>query len=263
MNLTKKSQRIILIVVIVIIIIFALNFFQRPVRNFFYSLSYPLQRALWGAGDWLSDFFIGFFRADVLKKQTEELYLENLRLKRENIALQNVKLENKTLKESLGIGLEKEFSLALARPIGKVLSQSFILIDKGSKRGLANGQAVITKEKILCGRLNGIYEHFSRVELISNKGVSFDVVLGNDALLGVARGKGSLNLFIELLPQEARIGESDLVLTTASGGIFPAGLLVGEVKKVLKSDIEPFQQVEVRLACDIKNIKYLFVVTEY
>lgn len=264
MGFTKLiNNRLFLIVIAIIIVIFALNFFQAPVRNFFYLISSPVQKGLWGAGDCLSDFFASLFRARVLQKEAGELYLRNLELTRENTALSALRQENKTLRQALKIGLEKEFNLVLAQGLAKEISQDFIFIDKGSKHGISKNEPIITKEKILCGRVKEVYKNFSKVELVSSKGFSFDVGLGEQAVAGAARGKGNFKVVVELLPQEIQIDEGEPVLTSAAAGIFPNDLLVGQIKRVLKSDIEPFQQAEVELACNLKSLKHLFVITDY
>ncbi|PIQ07422.1 MAG: rod shape-determining protein MreC, partial [Candidatus Nealsonbacteria bacterium CG18_big_fil_WC_8_21_14_2_50_37_10] len=56
------------------------------------------------------------------------------------------------------------------------------------------------------------------------------------------------------------IKEGDLVVTTALGGIFPSGLLVGELGKVFRSDVEAFQQAEILPTFDINELETLFIL---
>jgi len=60
--------------------------------------------------------------------------------------------------------------------------------------------------------------------------------------------------------KEKEIKESDLVVTTALGGIFPSGLLVGEIGKVFRSDVEVWQQAEIKPAFDINELETLFII---
>jgi len=161
--------------------------------------------------------------------------------------------------------LEKEFKLSLAEVVSKDISQDSILINKGSKDGIANNSPVITQQKTLVGKIGEVYENFSRVILISNKESSFDAKISDpeNDISGVVNGKGNLQLFLDFVPQEKEIKEGDFIVTTSLGGIFPKGLLVGQIGKVLRSDIEPFQQAKIRPAFDIRELETVFIITDF
>ena len=113
MHLSPTKNKI-LIFSIAFVLIFSLNFFKGEVRNFFYFISAPLQKALWGAGDNTSDFFIGIFQGKNLIKENEDLKQKIQGLIAENSFLKELKTENDILRQSLNLGLEKEFQLKIA-----------------------------------------------------------------------------------------------------------------------------------------------------
>jgi len=280
-KIMKISPRVkiglITVLLIAFFIVLNLTSFSKEVKNFFYLISSPIQKTLWRAGNNLSDFFEAISEIEKLKKENEELLLENQALIAENASLKELKKENEVLREALEIGLEKEFKLVLAEVIGKDISQDVLLINKGSKDGILKDFPVITQQKSLIGKCGEVYENFSKVILISNKESSFDAKiigsqnsseadLGGDDdndIQGLVKGKGNLKLFLDLIPQEKEINEGNLVVTTTLGGIFPRGLLVGEIKKVLKSDIQPWQGAEIEPAFDIKELETLFILINF
>ncbi|MBZ1345420.1 MAG: hypothetical protein KY055_02200, partial [Candidatus Nealsonbacteria bacterium] len=75
-------------------------------------------------------------------------------------------------------------------------------------------------------------------------------------------GRGGLNIIINFLPIEKEIFIGQTVVSSALGRIFPKNLLVGEIKKVEKSDIEPWQTAQIKPYCDLKKIKNLFIINE-
>ncbi len=272
----KKSgnlRNILLFAVLAVLVIMALNLYQKQVRNFFYLISAPIQKTFWWAGDRVSDFFETISEIKNLKKENEDLKSKIQSLTAENVSLKELKKENETLRIALNLGLEKEFKLTLTQVIGKDISQDSLIIDKGSDDGVLKGQPVITQEKILVGKINEVYKNFSKVQLSSHKDISFDGKIlapyqtesfgaGSDAEIpGLVKGSGNFKIFFDLVPKEKEIKKGDLVVTTAAGGIFPEGLLVGEVKDVKKSDVEPFQKVEISPSFDINEINHLFVVS--
>jgi len=263
--LRPKRKILILIIIIGLLLIFSLNLFQKEVKCFFYFISSPIQKILWRAGDRLSDFFEMIDKTENLKKENEELKLKNQELISQIAQSIELEKENKVLREALGIGLEKEFKLAMAEVISKDISQDSILINKGFEDGITNNLPVISQQKNLIGRIGEVYENFSRVILIFNKESSFDakILEAKEDISGAVKGKGNLQLFLDLVPREKEIKEGDFVITTSLGGIFPRGLLVGQIEKVLRNDIEPFQQAKIKPALDIKNLEIVFIISEW
>ena len=242
--------------------IFLLNFFQRDVRSFFYCISAPIQKVLWRAGERTSDFLGGIVRVKILKQELDELKLENQELIAQVVALKDLKKENKTLRQALEIGLQKEFKLALAQIISKDISQDFILIDKGSEDGILKNMPVITQQRVLIGKISEIYKNFSKVMFVSNKESSFDAKIQKEEkdISGVVKGQGNFRILFDLIPREENLSQEDIVITSALGGIFPKGLLVGRIKEIKKSDVEPFQQAEIEPFFDVSQTETLFII---
>jgi len=275
----KLSYRLKIGLIIILIMSFflALNLtpFGKEVKNFFYLISSPIQKVFWGTGERISDFFEVIFRNKDLKRENEELKLKIQTLEAENVAIIELKKENEILREALEIGLEKEFKLMLAQVTGKDIAEDFILIDKGAKDGVLEDLPVITQQKVLIGKVSQVYRNFSKVLLISNPRNSFDAKIltqyrtegsgaGSDSqVFGIVRGKGNLRILFDLIPKEKEIGEGDLVVTSALSGVFPPGLVVGEINQVKKSDPEPFQAAQIQPAFNIRDLEKLFIITEW
>jgi rod shape-determining protein MreC len=122
---------------------------------------------------------------------------------------------------------------------------------------------VVTGQKALVGRVSEVYDNFSRVILISNKESSFNAEIQGRDVSGAVKGKGNFKIFIDLIPQEKEIKEGDVIITSPLGEVFPKGLVVGQIGKILKSDIDPFQQAQINPAFDIQRIELLFIILGY
>ena len=260
-----KKNKILIIVVVVILLVFILNVFQKEVRNLFYSFSTPIQKVLFRVGDSTSDFFQGIVRVKILKQELDELNLENQELLSQVVALKNLKKENETLREALGIELQKDFKLALTQIIGKDISQDFILIDKGAKDGVVEKMPVITQQRVLIGRISEVYESFSKVMLISHQESSFDAKIQKEEkdITGIIKGQGGFRILFDFIPREENLSQGDIIITSILGGIFPEGLLVGKIKHIKRSDVEPFQQAEIEAFFNISQIETTFIILEF
>jgi len=257
MKLSLKESKALIGILVVVLIFVLMNTFRAEVKGFFYSFSAPIQKTLWRAGKRSSDFLTGFLNRRYLKERLNELELKNQELIVQIEKLRDLKKENELLRRALNLGLEKEFKLSLAQIIGKDISQDFILIDKGTKEGVLKDMPVITEEKVLVGKIYEVYEDFSKVQLLSHKNSVFDTNLG------LAKGQGNFNILLELILREKTVLKGDIVKSSALGGIFPQGLLVGEIQAVKKNDVRPFQQADVKPAFDISKTGKLFIILEF
>ncbi len=250
-------------VVVIILVLVGMNIFQKEVKSFFYSFSAPIQNVFWKGGDSTSNFFWGILTSGDLKERVDELEKRNQALFSQIISLKEIEDENQTLRTALGLGLENDYSLTLAKIIGKDISQDYILINKGGEDGILENMPVITEEKVLVGRIVEVYDKFSKVMLISSTKSSLDAKIISSSASGVIKGLGNLKIYFDLLPREEVINNEDIIITDSISGIFPENLLIGKVKKVIKNDVESFQQAEVESTFNLSSAENLFVITEF
>ncbi len=244
-----------------LVIIFLLNIFQTQIKPFFYSVSSPVQKIFWQMGGNASNVFNSFMHIASLKKNMSELDYKNQDLTAENARLKYSENENITLREALNIGLQNEYKLIFSTITGKDISQDFLTIDKGSDDGVSKNMAVITEHKVVVGRVSEVYKNFSKVILISNKKSSFDGKIQDKDISGIVKGNGNLGITLDLISRDKEISMNDTILTSNLSGIFPFGLVVGNVSNIKKDDVEPFQKVEIKPAFDINQTNALFLIS--
>jgi rod shape-determining protein MreC len=244
----RFNKKIILLVVGVVLVIVFLNLYQSEIRNFFYLISQPIQKKLWSVK---------------IQNENAQLRLQLQELRAKIAQLSEGEKENQVLREALQVGLKEEFKLIFVQVIGKNIDDDTLIINKGAKDGVKKNLPVISQQKALVGRITEVFENFSKVELISNKKLSFEGEIIQKKVRGLVKGKGNFKLFFDLVPQHEDVKKDELIATTALGGIFPHGLLVGSIKSVKKSDVEPFQQIAVEPAFDLKQLDYVFVITNF
>jgi len=128
-----------------------------------------------------------------------------------------------------------------------------VLINVGSRDGIIDGWAVMDGLG-LAGRIAGVGQRSSRVILLTDSNSRVPVMLqpsGQRALLSGDNGPVPVLEFIEA-PDDIRPG--DRVVSASDGGVFPPGLLVGEV--VQGTD----RRLRVRLAADYGRLDFLRVL---
>ncbi|HHX89936.1 MAG TPA: rod shape-determining protein MreC [Paracoccus sp.] len=128
-----------------------------------------------------------------------------------------------------------------------------VLINVGARDGIVDGWAVMDGLG-LAGRIAGVGQRSSRVILLTDSNSRVPVSLqpsGQPALLSGDNGPVPVLEFIES-PEDVRPG--DRVVSASDGGVFPPGLLVGEV--VQGTD----RRLRVRLAADYGRLDFLRVL---
>lgn len=263
-----KLPKILIGIVIFLILVGVLNLFQEQFKNFFYSVSAPLQKTFWSAGNIASGFLGSFLQINDITKKNQELNTKNQELLEEITLLQQVKVENQALKEVISAGTDKEFNLISASAIGIDNQQDFILIDRGSEDGILENMPVINAQKVLFGKIFKVYKNFSKIMLVSNKVSVLDVKVQKDDTLsppiyGAIRGEGDLTAILDLVSLDYEIKNNDILITSSLEGTFPKGLLVGKVLETNKDDLKPFQKAEIELFFNLKQINKLFVISNY
>lgn len=267
MRLSLLKNKFFILIIGILVILFLNSYrggiYKKKIKNFFYSISSPIQTTFWQAGIKVSDFFQTISQINNFKEENEKLKLKNQELLAKIADLENLKKENQTLRDALGLGLEKEFNLVIAQVVAKDISHDVIEINKGGKDGISKDLPVITSQKILVGKISEVYDNFSKVMLISDKNSSFSAKISEKETTGVIKGLGNFSVFLDLVPKEDEISLKEVVVTSILGKVFPEGLLVGEIKEVNKSDIDPFQQVLISPFFNINDLDQLFIIVNF
>ncbi|PIR89771.1 rod shape-determining protein MreC [bacterium (Candidatus Gribaldobacteria) CG07_land_8_20_14_0_80_33_18] len=264
-----KRGKFLLIIILIILILISFNkFLLREIKNAFYTISLPFFKNFSLTGDKISSFFQTFSEFKNLKTENQKLLEQNQNLLAKIVEFELLKKENEELRKALNLGLEKEFQLILVKSISKETEGDFILISKGKEDGMIEGLPVISAEKVLVGKIDQVYKNFSRVKLISAENNIFDVEIitaadSREKIYGLAQGEGNFKIKIKFIPKEKEIKEGETVISSNIAQKFPQGFLVGEIKKVEKSDIEPHQIIELEPFFKLNLGQTLFVILNF
>jgi rod shape-determining protein MreC len=77
---------------------------------------------------------------------------------------------------------------------------------------------------------------------------------------GVVVGTGEKQCRIKFVPNTVEIRVGDQVLSSGLGGIFPKGLVVGTVSKVVRKKQGLFQEITLAPSTDLSNLEEVLVI---
>ena len=176
----------------------------------------------------------------LLRTQVNQLQLEKQQYR-------EIILENERLKALLSFKEQEPRFVTAARVIGRGSDRllNIVTLDKGSTSGIEKGMAVITPQGLV-GKVYSVQDSFSDVLLLKDANFAVAVRLQNSRREGIVSGAGYDYCLLKYVPPEENVVKGEVVVTSGFDGIFPDGLPVGVVSKVIKEGIEFFQYIEVQ-----------------
>ncbi len=150
--------------------------------------------------------------------------------------------------------------------VAKIMSVSsdpfrhVLVIDKGSRDGVYDGQAMIDDRGVV-GQIVKTGLLSSQGILISDPDHALHVELNRNGLRTVALGTGKHDLLnLPFLTNNADIEVDDLLVTSGLGGAFPAGYPVAIVTLVIRNPQEPFAEVTARPIAALNQVRELMLI---
>ena len=190
------------------------------------------------------------------------IYQQNQDLRRElqqmmawkEAALQREQ-ENARLLDLNNVRLDPKFT----KITGVVLADSgspfrqTVLLNIGQRDGIINGWAAMDGIGLV-GRIAGVGERTSRVILLGDTSSRVAVKIESNGQTALVVGDNTSRPPIEFLENSETVYPGDRIVTSGDGGVFPSGILVGQVTQT------PSGRLRVRLAADMQRLEFLRVI---
>lgn len=137
-----------------------------------------------------------------------------------------------------------------------------IMIDRGSRDGVARGMAVVTDQGMI-GRVLRVAASASQVLLITDPSSAVSGRLQTSRTVGSVVGDLSGSLTMTFIPLNAEVNPGDLVITSGLGGNLPGGLVIGQVTSVQQFESELYQEATIRSLNNFDTLEIVLIVTNF
>ena len=217
-------------------------------------------------GDFFGNIF-DFSTKKSLQAEIDELNQQLAELKTNSQISSDVEAENEKLRELLDLknSYQTGWETVAAEVIGREADNWYekLTINKGSKDGITENMAVVDQNGLV-GKIVNVTEKTSEVQMMIDSGASLGGMLQKSSIEGVLQGIGGGKGLITMtkLPYNADIQLNDVVVTSGTGGVFPAGLLVGTVVKVNTSSDGLSKEAIIEPYCDFDDIQFVLVIRQ-
>jgi rod shape-determining protein MreC len=198
-----------------------------------------------------------------VRQQNKDLEKTVDRLRLEEAALLEDARQGQRLQAMLGFQQKYIYSTLAAQVYGSSGSDRshVFYIDKGWRDGLKPDMAVISAEGIV-GKVRDVFPHTAQVLAINDTTSGAGVILETTRIRGVLRGDASGQLEVVGVTADQRIQPGEHVRTAGGDLIFPRGLPVGVVKKVIRDpDRDGLVDIILTPAAPLERLDEVLVIT--
>ncbi len=188
-------------------------------------------------------------------EQNQELRRELQQMRAWKEAALQLEQENAKLLDLNNVRLDPKLTFitgVVLADSGSPFRQS-VIINIGARDGIIDGWAA-TDGLGLVGRISGVGSRTARVILLTDSNSRIPVVVQPSGQRALLAGDNSPRPLLEFLENPELVRPGDRVVTSGDGGVFPAGLLVGQVARAAGG------KLRVLLAADYERLEFLRVL---
>ncbi len=266
----KKKAFTIIVILIFLIIIMNLSQWERErltfVEDVILTVVSPFQNAVFRISTEVRDVFEHFSERQDMDRENAELKQSLGDYQRITNQLEELKQENKRLREMLDFREKSDYTLLPARVTARDTSGWFsvIVINKGYSDGAAKDMAVINNDGLV-GHILSVSRNSSKVLLLSDSSRAVSGVVRDSretGVIGFVEGSVEQPGYCRMINilRESEIEKGDVVVTSGLGGVFPPGLVIGQVIEVGDDEYGLLKYALIKPAVDFSRLEEVFVV---
>ena len=264
----KKSGMIGIIITIIFLLLIVIFSNRESNTSFFENVAnklvMPVQNGLTYLKNKISGNSTFFTDINNLKNENQNLKEENSKLAQSLRELENIRTENETLKEYLGL-TEKygEYKTIPGYVINKDISNysKTIIINIGKKDGIQENMTVIADEGLV-GHVVSVSDDTAKVRTIIDTASSISCLMSTNKDSIVCKGtlESNLELKAMYIATDANLVQGDSIDTSGLGGIYPKGIHVGSIKKIISTKNITDRYAVVETAVDFNKLNTVLVI---
>jgi rod shape-determining protein MreC len=235
----------------------------RLIRLWGNAIISPPERLIHGTRIGLSSLWTNYIDLRHVRDENHDLQETVDRLRLEQAALLEDARQGQRLQALLGFQEKYIYTTVAAQAYGSSGSDRshVFYIDKGSREDLKPDMAVITADGIV-GKVRDVFLHTAQVLAVNDATSGAGVILESTRIRGILRGDAVGRLEVVGILADQRIQPGEKVLTAGGDLIFPRGLPVGVVEKVVPDpDRDAFIDIIVKPAAHLERLDEVLVIT--
>lgn len=193
-----------------------------------------------------------------INEQNQELRRELQQMKAWKEAALQLEQENARLLDLNNVRLDPKLTYVTGVVLadsGSPFRQS-VLLNIGERDGIVDGWAAMDGLGLV-GRISGVGRTTSRVILLTDASSRVPVRIEPSGQVALVVGDNTTAPYFDFLEHPDKVRPGDRVVSSGDGGVFPDGLLVGQVAA------DPGGRLRLRLSADYERLHFLRVLRDH
>jgi rod shape-determining protein MreC len=266
---SKKRLTAYLVLAVVVLLIFVVVGLRlgspaivSPIKYFFVDLTGYLQKGLSGPSKWGKELWRSYVALQDVELENKALRQEVSQLQKEIGRYREALIANARFKRLLGMKEEVGTTVVTANVVGVDMAPwlATITVDQGRKDGIKPGMVVMSGAGVV-GQTMESSLHFSKVLLLSDYNSAVAALIQRNRARAILKGAGEGRCYLAYVEKVVDVEVGDRIITSGTDRIFPKGLLVGKVSSVTEGSISDlFHVIAVTPAVDLKRVEEVVIL---
>ncbi len=266
---TSRGNLVVLVALLVVAVVLTTVYFREGERGPLHTtragvlaVTAPLEQA----GSWVTapfrfagDFVGGL---GVSRSEVTQLRDQNLQLRNQVTQLEEQKLEYDRLTGLLGLKQALKLPSTAAHVIGLPTNswEGALVLDKESSAGIKLGMPVVASQGLL-GQVIEVAPNAAKVRLITDRRSGVAVYVQRTRAPGIVHGSFEGILTLDFVDRSFKTQAGDVVVTSGLGGVYPKGIVVGDVSQVRDERDKAYPTITVTSRVPVSEIEEVLIIT--
>ncbi len=223
----------------------------------------PVQHAVVWVADGASNIWHDYIALVGVREENRALRRQLEQAQKQLIRARELEAENQRLQTLLDLKRSHSWGQTIAARVVAVGTSPVartIRIDAGSDQGVTVGDAVVGGRGLV-GRVTSVVGGWAEVRLVVDGHSAVAAVNQRSRARGIIRGQGESDLCsIDYLVRTADVKIGDRFVTSVIGGVFPPGILIGEVTEVGSPQVGVFRRASLKPSERFERLEEVLVM---
>ena len=203
-----------------------------------------------------------YFRSHkLLRSENEILRQERDKLLSKNIKHKSLKNYYKDVKEIVEFKKNYNFDNAIFSQIlmkNFFSNENYFFLNQGYMSGVQKDMVAIYQNNLI-GRVSEVFPLHSKLTLITDKSCKVAVYCATTKTRGIHRGNNSAaETKLMYVSHLDNIQESDILISSGDGLVFPQGFALGKINSFIKKDVQ--FKIKVEPLVELSKIDYCYLI---
>lgn len=229
-------------------------------RITFFFIS-PVQEIIASSLNFADELWKDYFYLISISKENKELRKKIATLTLQNNSYKEIEISNLRLRELVDLKNQTPLKLIAAEVIAKDPSPWYqtLIINKGKSSGVIENCPVIISEGVV-GYVVASSSKYAKVLLIIDQNSSIDAIIQRTRERGIVEGVTINRCKLNYIVRQLDVEVGDTIITSGFDGIYPKGIPIGCVSKIVLKDSGLFKEIEMTPFVDFTKLEEVMVI---